>query len=199
MKKSILTILALIPFALMAQRGSYVLKLSTVQIDGENKGSIKIDSIKPSQLVTYVSKYTDSLIDASFGFSISSIPFDLTNKSKKTIKINWNEAAYIDYNKKSGKIMHLGVKYIDRNNDQPSSSIIGDSKISDQATPTENVYYSSGSYGGWRENPLFPRVGKKDEKPLIGKQVKLLLPIQNGANQLDYIFTFDIGFNEYVK
>ena len=200
MKKQILTLIAIaLTTVAFAQKGSYVLKLSNVELEGSSIGKIKIDSIKPSELVIYVNNYSDSLMDASFKWSISSINFELANKSKKTIKVLWNDATYIDYNKNTGKIMHVGVKYIDRNNDQPATSIISEAKISDSVTPTANISYRSGSYGGWDENPLLPRVGKKDEKILIGKKVKVLLPILYDSKQLDYIFTFDIVFNEYKK
>lgn len=199
MKKSILTLLLLIPIALFAQKGSYVLRLASVDIDGTSKGSIKIDSIKPSQLVLYNGSYTDSLINVFFTYDSKSISFELTNKAKKSIKVIWNEAAYISYTNISGKVMHAGIKYIDRNNDQPATSIIGGAKISDIATPTDHVSYSSGSYGGWNTSNLFPSPGKKDEKTLIGKQVRLLLPILSEGKQLDYVFTFDIVFNEFKK
>lgn len=199
MKKTILTFLAIIPLFVFAQKGSYVLKLSSVEIDGVNKGSISIDSIKPSKLVTYVSNYKDSLINMDFTYSSESIPFELTNQTKKSLKVIWNEAAYINYKNTSGKIMHVGVKYIDRSGEQPSTLIIGGTKISDLATPTENVYYSSGTYGGWRKYPLLPSLSKNDPKTLKGGNVKLLLPIQSEGKQYDYVFTFDILFNEYTK
>lgn len=199
MKKFILTILTLIPILTFAQKGGYVLKLSSVDIEGESRGSIKIDSVKPAQLILYNSKYTDSLINIEFSYDDKSIPFELTNKGKKSVRVIWNEAAYIDYNNTSGKVMHVGIKYIDRSNDQPPTLIIGGSKISDLATPTENVFYSSGTYGGWRKNDLFPSPRKNDEKILVGKTVKLLLPIQVEGKQLDYVFTFLILFNEYKK
>jgi hypothetical protein len=200
MKRSLLALMALLlSISAFGQKGAYVLKLSSVEIEGNSKGLIAIDSIKPAKLMTYTSKYTDSLIEGTFTFDLESIPFEITNKSKKSIKIIWNDAAYIDHKKTSGKIMHVGIKYINRGEDQPASTIIGDSKISDLATPINNVYYSSGSYGGWRTTNLFPTVGKKDEKPLVGEKVKLLLPIISEGKQIDYVFTFVIAFNEYKK
>lgn len=198
--KKLLTLLILITsISAYAQKGSYVLRLSSVEQEGASVGQIKIDSVKTSQLLNYVSNYSDNIIDATFNRGLSCINFEILNKGKKTIKINWNEAAYIDYNNNTGKVMHVGVKYIDRNSDQPSTSIIGGAKISDLATPSGNIYFSSGSYGGWRETPLLPSLGKKDEHPLVGKQVKLLLPITDDAGQKNYVFIFDILFKEYQK
>jgi len=200
MKKTITTVIILL-FSIIsfAQKGSYVLRLSKVEVGNSEVGLIHIDSIKPSKIMLYKSNYTDSLISVTFEEGLSSIPFELTNKSNNTLKIIWNDAAYINPKSNTGKIMHTGVKYIDRNNDQPSTSIIKGAKITDQATPTENIYYSSGTNGGWSELNLLPHIGKGDEKTLIGKTVKLLLPIQSGAKQHDYVFTFDIIFNEYKK
>lgn len=199
--KSIYTLVIILISTLtsFSQQGSYVLKLSNVEVGDKATGVIEIDSIKPNKLVMYRSIYVDSLISITFDRSSASIPFELKNNSSSTIKVLWNEAAYIDYEGNTGKIMHVGVKYIDRNNDQPSTTIIKGAKISDQATPTGNVYFASGSYGGWKEIDLLPRVGKKDTPSLVGSKIKLLLPIMSNDKQLDYIFTFDIVFNTYSK
>jgi hypothetical protein len=197
--KKLLTLLFLFPLFVFAQKGSYVLKMIKAEHEGVPVGIIKIDSIKPSKLLMYVGNYSDSIINASFTWGGSSIEFELTNTTKRSIKVIWNDAAYIDQNNNTGKIMHSGVKFIDRNNDQPSTTIISEAKITDLITPTENVYFSSGSYGGWRKKSLLPDVGKKDQPTLIGKKVKLLLPILYDSKQLEYVFTFEIVFNEYKK
>ena len=199
MKTYILTLLSVLPLFALAQRGSYVLKLSSVDIEGESKGTIKIDSVKPSKIVVYKSNYTDSLIDIVFTDNGESIPFELTNKAEKNIKVNWNEASYIDFSNTKGKIMHVGVEYIIRSGDYPPTSIAGGSKISDFATPTDNVFYSLGYYGGWRTKHLLPYSNPNGAKTLVGKRVKLLLPIQNDGKQLDYVFTFDIVFSPVVN
>ncbi|GAB1462213.1 hypothetical protein [Pedobacter sp.] len=200
MKKIILTLLIVLPLFVSAQRGAYLLKLKSAELNGSSAGSIVIDSIKPSQLLLYNSAYADSLISIVFKFSRKSFPFELTNNSKSSIKVNWNDASYIDYLGSSKKLMHTGVKYIDRNENQPETTLIKGAKLSDQFTPTENVYFEGGTYGsGWEVRELFPEVKKKETPTLIGKEVKLYLPIMSNGVRQEYIFTFDLVFNDYIK
>ena len=51
--------------------------------------------------------------------------------------------------------MHVGVKYIDRNDSQHASVIPKGASLSDIVQPTDNVYYVSGQYFGWRTSNLF--------------------------------------------
>lgn len=50
--------------------------------------------------------------------------------------------------------MHSGVKYIDRNNSQPPNIIPKNASLSDVIIPTDNIYYVSGQYGGWRDGQV---------------------------------------------
>lgn len=124
--------------------------------------------------------------------------FFLTNKTSHSIKIIWDEAVYVDESGMSKRIMHSGVKYIDRNNPQPPTTIVRGATISDIVLPTDNVYYVSGQYGGWIELPLFPRrSAQKPEieskaKGFVGKDVQVLLPIKIEDVVNEYVFVFSI-------
>ena len=72
----------------------------------------------------------------------------MKNISNSTIKVVWDEAAYIDYNGETSKIMHKGIKYSEREASQPASVIIKGAKLEDVAIPTKNVSYSS-SLNDW--------------------------------------------------
>lgn len=94
--------------------------------------------------------------------------------------------------------MHSGVKYIDRNNSQPASVIPKGATLSDIIMPTDNVYYISGQYGGWREGNLFNfPIDKKNieqsKLPYIGKTVKVLFPIIIEDVKNEYVFEFKIN------
>ena len=94
--------------------------------------------------------------------------------------------------------MHSGVKYTDRNNSQPASTIPKGASLSDILLPTDNVYYLSGQYGGWQEKYLIPCVyrnaaNRATEAPsFIGKTMTIMMPILIENIQNDYTFTFSI-------
>ena len=102
--------------------------------------------------------------------------------------------------------MHSGVKYTERNNSQPSSTVPKGASLTDILLPTENVYYVSGQYGGWREHNLIPSIYKDEatravQAPkYVGKTMTIMMPIVIENVQNDYSFTFIIDeLHNYPK
>jgi len=146
-------------------------------------------------------QFEDEMINIIWIVSSGGLSFKLFNKTNHSIKIIWDEAAFVGVTGQSQRIMHSGVKYIDRNNPQPPSVIIRNGRLSDIIIPTDNIYYVSGKYGGWRESPIFPnaRFGITTEqlieqaKPYIGQSIQVLLPLQIESIVNEYIFSFKIN------
>lgn len=155
--------------------------------------------------------YEDSVISISFTITDKSINFNLTNKTKNVIKIIWNDASIVQFGK-AHKVMHAGVKYINRNEFQPPTSIPPKSSIDDLALPSDNVYFQEGYYGtyfstpgGWKEQDLFITndMNKQEYKELIkkmkGQKFSLYLPIEYKGKILDYNFEFIIKDVKPIK
>jgi hypothetical protein len=147
-----------------------------------------------------VTKYCfeDSLIKIIWLPLNTRFSFSLINKTKHSIKIIWDNALYINENGTSQKVFHYGVKYSDRNNSQPPTTVSKGSRIDDLIMPTDNVYFSSGQYGSWRESPLFKNSASTPEEleaiksSYIGKVVKIILPLKIEDLKSNYLFTFKI-------
>lgn len=178
---------------------SYNVGLSKVESPANAKqqfGETKVVKFEDGELTKY--RYEDDYINIAWYVSSKQFNFDLRNKSGHTIKINWDDVSYVDINGKVGRVMHAGVKYTERNNSQPATTIPKNASISDLLLPTENVYYLSGSYGRWRERYLIPCVYSTQETydigaPLkVGKKMSILMPIMIENVQNDYIFEFNI-------
>lgn len=177
---------------------SYNVGLSNVEAPADAKkqfGETKIVQMDVEGKRNY--KYEDDYISISWYVGSTQFSFDLTNKSNYSLKIPWDDVAYINTSGKTGRVMHSGVKYIDRNNSQPASVIPKKASLNDIITPTDNVCYVSGQYGGWREGRLFDfPIDKKtvelSKQAYIGKTVRLLIPvvIENVTNE--YIFEFKV-------
>lgn len=144
--------------------------------------------------------YNDSVMSIIISGSSVGFSFVLENKSQHSIKIIWNEAAFVDLNGETSKIMHIGTKYIDREKDQPATTIIKGAKIDDVATPTRYVYFDNGytiGYntlgGGWKVRSILPKAYQGKE---IG-EVRLMLPIQikDVINEYTFIFKVYFSFN----
>lgn len=196
MKKLLLSILLLCFLTCFSQKkdkreGVYSAYLSSVEVSKEIKKGV-FDSIS--------SIYEDDLIKINWTYATSQIEFELKNKSEQTFKIIWDDAAFISISNESGRIFHKGIKYIDRENSQPPTSVYKGTILSDLVLPTSYAYLVPGQYGGWRSLPLIPIIqstwSKKIEyKPeLIGKTMRIILPIKIEEKLIEYVFNFKTNF-----
>ena len=162
----------------------------------ERYGESKIVNFKEEGKTKY--SYEDDMIKIVWLPLSTQFGFKLKNKTDHSIKIIWDEAVYVDQNGSSGRVMHAGVKYTDRNNPQPPTVVVKNANIEDIIVPTDNVYYVSGKYGGWRTKPMFPNRASTQEElnvltqKYIGKEVKILLPLKIQETINEYIFTFKV-------
>ena len=177
----------------------YSVGLTSVESPADAKqqfGETKVVTFDEGGINKY--RYEDDYIDIVWYVGAKQFNFTLKNKSGHTLKINWDDVSYVDVKGQVGRVMHSGVKYTDRNGSQPATTVPKNASISDLLLPTENVYYVSGQYGGWRESYLVPCVYKtpeafKAEAPsFVGKTMTIMMPIMIENVQNDYTFTFNI-------
>jgi hypothetical protein len=139
--------------------------------------------------------YEDNFLKILFSISKRQIGFNLKNKTANPIKIDWNQVSYVDVLGESHKVMHSGVKYIDREKPQSPSVIPPTAKLEDIVFPTDYIYYSSGKYGGWREIPLFPEAPKA--KIYKGRTFSVFMPLEINGVVKNYLFSFNIEEIEF--
>ncbi len=136
--------------------------------------------------------YNDNVIAIKIAGNEKELDFYLKNISDHSLKIIWNEAAFVGLNGTTSKIMHKGTKFSDRNEDQPATTIIKDAILEDAILPTSNVYltgyYGIGYY--WDTYPILPLryFGK------IAGEIKLMLPIQIKDVINEYTFVFKVSY-----
>ena len=144
-----------------------------------------------------ISKYTyeDDYINIVWYIGSKQLNFNLTNKSGYSIKLPWDDMAYVDENGNTMRVIHSGIRFIERNSVQATSVVPKNAKLEDLLIPSDNIYYSSGQYGGWREKYLFPQYFTLEEanaSPAIGKTIRVIFPIIIQDVQNEYVFTFSI-------
>lgn len=201
MKKFLL--LVVIPLTMWgcwaAYSGLYHVGLAEVESPANVKqqfGDTKVVNFQDEGVTKY--SYTDSLIKVIWLPMTNQFSFNLTNHSTHSIKIIWDEAVYVDVDGSSHRVMHSGVKYIDRDQSQPPTIVVKGANVDDIVLPTDNVYFVSGQYGGWKVKPLFKSTASSAEEleaiksQHVGKVVKVLLPLKIEETTNEYLFTFKI-------
>lgn len=178
---------------------SYSVGLSSVESPADAKqqfGETKVVTFNEEGVSKY--RYEDDYINIVWYVGLKQFNFTLNNKSGHSLKINWDDISFVDTEGQVGRVMHSGVKYTERNNSQLATTVPKGASISDILLPTENVYFVSGQYGGWRENYLLPCVYQTPEafnagaSSLVGKTMTIMMPIIIENVQNDYTFTFNI-------
>ena len=179
MKKLLLVFLCLSSITCFSQKkdkrdGAYSAHLYSVEV---SKKDLKVGTID-----TLHSIYQDSIMKIVWSYDYSQIGFELTNESEQTLKLIWDDAAYISIKNESGRIFHKGVKYIDRENPQPPTAVYKKTTLSDLISPTSYTYYASSV--GWISNPLIPDNASiwtskiEFNQDLIGQTMRVILPIK---------------------
>jgi hypothetical protein len=149
--------------------------------------------------------FEDDLVKVSWYADSRNILFLVENKTDYSIKIPWDEAAFVDINGMSHRVMHSGVKYVDRSQPQAPSIIVRKGKLEDNIVPTDYVYQDEGT---WREKPLLVDKESHNKYSLgafktfsdfqatvnenIDKEYQVLLPLEIENTINDYIFSFKI-------
>jgi len=128
-----------------------------------------------------------------FTFSISKLQFAfvLYNRTDDPIEIDWNKVAFVDTGGESHKVIHSGVKYVNRNEPLAPTTVPPSAKLEDIVFPADYVYFIEGEYGGWREAPLFP---DGDKAPAFkGQTFRLFMPAKVKGGVKNYSFIFRIA------
>lgn len=136
--------------------------------------------------------YEDSFMNFDVVITEKQFEFLLTNKTANTFKVIWDEALYIDENNTSQRVIHKGVRLIDRSNPQAPSIIGGGTKSEELLIPVDNIDYSSYS-GEWYKENLISFSASKGKYP-EDATVKIVLPIETNGNRYEYVFVFGFSF-----
>jgi hypothetical protein len=189
MKRILLLVVAMMMFCpkgVLAEKVEYEYCLEQVLVTVNNENvTLKCNTEKD------LMKYEDEFVD--FEWEITDIPrFHLTNKTQNTIKLAWNDAVYQDDKGNTQKVMHEGVRFIDKSKDIPESSILSLGNINEIVLPVDHIIY----FNGWTIYPLFSDKVKhkyiKNATDRINKNIKIMLPFVIGSDLYEYTFIFKI-------
>jgi|SRR5690348_11839054 len=143
--------------------------------------------------------YDDSNISAKFIITPKDIDFNIKNITAEPLKIIWDEAS-IGWMGISHRVIHAGVRFIDRDKSMPPTIILPNTSIEETTLPSDNVYLQSSYYtSDWSEKPLvLERITKAKDSTLLnalkGQVLTLYLPIKSQSdNQIGYTFQFEIS------
>lgn len=139
--------------------------------------------------------FSDTSVSFTFSVSKQEFGFLLKNNTDQPIEIDWNRVAFVDVTGESHKVIHSGVKFIERSQPLVATTIPPSAKIEDIVFPSDYVYFREGQHGGWSEYPLFPD-GEK-AAPYKGQTFTVFMPMKINGVVKNYSFKFKITDVEF--
>lgn len=155
---------------------------------GEIDTTYRLRLTKPAESPSLSAE--DANITIAFSLTNTSVGLALQNKTDGPIKIDWNQVSFIDPEGTSHNVTHEGVKYTDANSTKPPTVVPPTARVVDSIVPADNVYYTSGRYGGWSTRYILPRA--PSGASMRGKSFSVYLPLEINGSGKNYLFTFKI-------
>lgn len=143
--------------------------------------------------------YSDEYVTLSPSASVSGSQIDLTivNNHSSSIRILWDDAAFIDNEGSSHRIIHMGIKLIDKEKAQVPSVIPAGARLEDTIAPVDGLTLIDGNWSIALPNyNKFDNMNSAENTLQLYKtnpyytETKLLLPIEIDGKKIEYTLTF---------
>ena len=140
--------------------------------------------------------YKDELLSVLWKIDRNKINFIVKNNGSSSIKIPWDDMAFVGLKNDSHRIIHKGVKYNEKEKEQPPSIVARNTELNDIIIPVDNIYFKE-SWNKWSAHPfvddfLFSPEDESTKHP-NGKKIQVLLPVIINEKKYEYQFVFEIN------
>jgi len=129
----------------------------------------------------------DDIIGIYASKDVEQIAFDIQNKTDRGIKINWDDISIIYPDGTTSRVIHSGVKLIDKSNPQALTIVPPNARVNDILAPTDKITSTS---AGWQTAPLF---GGNDRLFWNDKEFGVFFPLEIKGEKKEYTFKFKIN------
>jgi len=113
--------------------------------------------------------------------NISRILFVFKNRTNDLLRIIWDHTSFIDEYGKAHRVIHSGVRYMEKDKPMPPTEVSPGTSIADVIHPVDYIYFSE----EWKQLPVVLAP--------INKEFSVVLAVQHGNKEKLYTYKF------YVK
>lgn len=139
--------------------------------------------------------YKDELLNIAWSIDRNKINFNLKNNASGSIKVLWDDMAFVGITGESHRVIHKGIKYSEKEKEQAPSIVARNTELHDLLIPADNIYYKK-SREKWAANPFIADTTYSPEDEASqrpdGKKIQVLLPIIVNEKRYEYQFVFEI-------
>jgi hypothetical protein len=152
------------------------------------KWSFALVKPEPSDTLSF----EDEVMSGTFLIAPDGISCTLRNKTADPVTINWNNVSWVDYSGEAHKLIHSGIRLMDKEAPQPATLIPPLAKINETMFPADHVKSTS---SGWSKLPMWTDLVEltEDNSPLKkfeGAMFSLFMPIEVQGKTKNYNFIF---------
>jgi hypothetical protein len=139
--------------------------------------------MKPEQSDTL--SYQDAEISIQFSandlqFSGSQLQFSLENKTNTPVIIDWDKVSYVDLSKEAHRVIHSGVRLLDRDKPQAPTTVPPNARLKDVISPSDYV------------DTYIPFLPLHEPQRCVGQSFSVFMPIEINGQKKDYVFAFKV-------
>ena len=149
-------------------------------------GFTKFIKMYPTHKLECLSGLHDDKFDFHFQNEKQTMDFSIYNKTQDSYMILWDRVAFIDVNGYTHRVIHNGVKFAEKSNQQVPSILPPNGKIQDSLIPVDNIVWATNH---WLLQPL---LGVGNWENIEGKQFTINIPLQLDNQIHTYTFTFKV-------
>lgn len=185
-----LLLLMLIVMTITSCKTHYTVVMTNVEAPEDYRqqyGETKVLSLSENEITKY--SYEDEMVSFIWYVSKSQFNFMLKNKTNHSIKVPWDDIVFINPGGRSMRVIHSGVRYIDRNKEQGTSVVAKNSTLDDILIPSDYIYYvddGGSGLGGWKNHDVFHNY------EFIGAKASIVFPVIIEDVTNEYVFKFQV-------
>ncbi len=176
---------------------TYSCSLSAVELSINSQTLENNHNIEEKSSETFPSYiYEDESFVFTWKVNLTRLSFNIENKTKETVKIDWNNVIFVDCYNLVNNVMPKGAKYINHDKSFSPTIILKGTTYEGIIIPSNNVVLNAAVE--WTELFLIPcvyteEVYREELAPrFLGKKMRVLMPIMVGNKQYEYCFYFTI-------
>lgn len=139
--------------------------------------------------------YKDDLLTIAWIIDRNKINFNLKNNASSSIKVLWDDMAFVGITGESHRVIHKGIKYSEKEKEQAPSIVARNTELRDLLIPADKIYYKK-SWEKWSAHPfvddfLYSPEDEASQRP-DGQKIQVLIPIIVNEKRYEYLFVFEI-------
>lgn len=136
--------------------------------------------------------YIDENISIGWTTGKQQLSFVIKNRSNSSLKLLWDDMAYVKY-KRTHRVIHRGVKFSQKEQEQPNTVVAKGASYDDILMPADNVKYNEYSKF-WEADNLDVMFYKSPNDPrnrtmFENSNFQILFPIIVNGKRVEYTFT----------